>query len=74
MYVAIHGKHVTMELDAGAAVLLFSERTYQLFFPELTLKKVRRQVKITYSGEDTAVLGQTKVAIKYEHQDKALLC
>ena len=62
--VDVQGETISMELDTGAAVSLISERTYNQFFSDVSLKKSTVKLK-SYSGEDIPVRGQMEVLVKY---------
>ena len=69
--VDVQGETISMELDTGAAVSLISERTYNQFFSDVSLKKSTVKLK-SYSGEDIPVIGQMEVLVKYNQQEETL--
>ena len=69
--VDVQGETISMELDTGAAVSLISEKTYNQFFSDVSLKKSTVKLK-SYSGEDIPVVGLMEVLVKYNQQEETL--
>ena len=63
----LNDKHVTMEVDTGAAVSLISERTYEKLFPGEEPKPSAIVLK-TYTDEHMTVAGELSVQVRYREQ------
>ena len=71
LYLEIEGKSLKMELDAGAAVSIISEKVYHELFGKIPLKPSTILLK-TYTSEAVHVLGEMDVKVKYETQSATL--
>ena len=69
--VEINNMTVNMELDAGAAVSLVSEETYNQHWPQQQLEESNTRPK-TYSGEYLETLGNINVSVCYGDQQVTL--
>ena len=68
----VNNAALTMELDTGAAVTIFSEKLYKELFPDALLRPSSVLLK-TYSGERLSVLGDMDVTVQYEQQQRDLV-
>ena len=60
-----------MEVDTGSAVSIVSKVEYKKWFKHLKLQPTQFHLK-TYSGESLPLLGQIRVAVKYQIQEMEL--
>ena len=65
------GKPVSMEVDTGSAVSIVSKVEYKKWFKHLKLQPTQFHLK-TYSGESLPLLGQIRVAVRYQIQEMQL--
>ena len=69
----LEGKPVSMEVDTGSAVSIVSEVEYKKWFKHLKLQPTPTQFQLkTYSGESLPLLGEIRVAVKYQTQEMQL--
>ena len=64
----LEGKPVSMEVDTGSAVSIVSKVEYKKWFKHLKLQSTQFHLK-TYSGESLSLLGEVRVAVKYQTQE-----
>ena len=67
----LEGKPVSMEVDTGSAVSIVSKVEYKKWFKHLKLQPTQFHLK-TYSGESLSLLGEIRVAVKYQIQEMQL--
>ena len=67
----VNNKQLTMEIDTGAAVSLITEQSFRKIDDELSLQP-SHAVLMTYTGEHILVLGEAKVSVQYNGQQKLL--
>ena len=67
----LEGKPVSMEVDTGSAVSIVSKVEYKKWFKHLKLQPTQFHLK-TYSGESLSLLGEIRVAVKYQTQEMQL--
>ena len=60
-----------MEVDTGSAVSIVSKVEYKRWFKHLKLQPAQFYLK-TYSGESLSLLGEIRVAVKYQTQEMQL--
>ena len=58
-------KPVNMEVDTGSAVSIVDEMEYKKWFKHLKLQPTQFHLK-TYSGDPLPLLGEIRVAVKYQ--------
>ena len=67
----LEGKPVSMEVDTGSPLSIVSEVEYKKWFKHLKLQPKQFHLK-TYSGESLPLLGEIRVAVKYQTQEMQL--
>lgn len=73
LLVSINGKHLAMELDTGATVLVMSEtQWHSLFKDTVQLEPYTGPVLCGYSGHQLEVAGLAKVEVTYKQQQANL--
>ena len=67
----LEGKPVSMAVDTGSAVSIVSEVEHNKWFKHLKLQPMQFHLK-TYSGKSLPLLGEIRVAVKYQTQEMQL--
>lgn len=68
----INGRHIHMELDTGAAVLVISKQQWNHLFPDMPLGRYGGSPLRGYSGQQLQVKGQKDVQVLYGRQLRKL--